>query len=205
MHTYRKWTPPVSSRIPDIHGWLQDIQSSKKLAERLIQEAEAANPDLILLDALSTASIVRYSRCFTSGIRERLSITQLPSATDADTELHKRIRGIRDWHIAHPVNQQEVHALYVIVDESPGATTGALGFSSYSSAELGLLPFEIEGMLDLCNKWIAWLNEQLIQENTRLMPHAVQLSRDELLSLPQDEPQSNTDIHARRTQTQRKA
>jgi len=203
MHTYRKWTPPVSSRIPDIHGWLQDIHSSQELAERLIQEAEAENPDPVLLDALSTATIVRYCRCFTTGIRERLCITQLPSATDADTELHERLRGIRDWHIAHPVNQQEVHALYVIVDESPGATTGALGFSSLSSAQLPLLPFEAKGMLELCNKWIAWLNEQLIQENTRLMPHAVQLSREELLSLPQDEPQSNTDIHARRTQTGR--
>src|SRR5437764_7327517 len=112
MHSYRRWTLPVETRIPDIHGWLQDIHSAKELAERLIQETEAENPDPILLDALSTATLVRYSRCFTTGGRERLSIRQLPSADGAEIELHERLRGIRDWHIAHPVNLQEVHALY---------------------------------------------------------------------------------------------
>ena len=205
MPSYRKWTPPVASRIADVTGWLQDMHSAKELAERLIQEAEAEPPDPVLLDALSTATLVRYSRCFTTGIRERLSIANLPSATETEVELHERLRGIRDWHIAHPVNQQEVHALYVILDETPGATTGAIGFSSLSSTQLPLLPFEAKEMLELCSKWIAWLNEQLIQENMRLMPYANELSREELLSLPQDEPQSNTNIHARRTQQRREA
>jgi hypothetical protein len=205
MHSYRRWTPPVASRIPDVTGWLQDMHSAQELAERLIREAGAEPPDPVLLDALSTATLVRYSRCFTTGIRERLSIANLPSTTETEVELHERLRGIRDWHIAHPVNQQEVHALYVILDEAPGATTGAIGFSSLSSTQLSLLPFEAKEMLELCSKWIVWLNEQLIQENTRLMPYANKLSRDELLSLPQDEPQSNTNIHARRTQQRREA
>jgi hypothetical protein len=200
MKTYRKWMPPVSSRFQDVHGWIQDIHSSQQMAERLIQESEADNPDPNLLDALSTAAIIRYTRCFATGMRERLSIEELPSATDADIELHKRLRGIRDWHVAHPVNQQEVHAIYIIVDESPGATSGAVGISSFSSTQLPLRPFQARAMVDLCNKWTVWLEQQLLQENVRLMPHALALSRDYLLSLPQDEPQPNDNIHARRKQ-----
>ena len=198
MHTYRKWTPPASTSIVDVHGWLNDISSAREFAERLIEESEKKGPDTLLLDALSTAAIVRYCRCFTTGIRERLPIGQLPSATEAEIELHKRLCGIRDRHISHAVNQQEAYALYVIIDESREATTGALGLSSQSTAQIPLLPFDAAEMVDLCSKWIVRLKEQLAQENACLMPLVTQLSREELLSLPQDKPQSNDDIHVKR-------
>lgn len=200
MHAYRKWVPPVATRIPDIHGWMQDIASARDIAVRLTKEAESEPPDPVLLDAMSTSAVVRYSRCFTTGSRERLHIKQLSSADSTEIALHDRIRGIRDWHVAHPVNQQEVHALYIIVDEAPGAKTQALGFSSFSSVQLPLRPFEAVQLVTLCSKWIDWLNIQLVQENLRLMPHANLLSREAILALPQDEPRPDENIRARRTQ-----
>jgi len=165
----------------------------------LVREAEVEEPDALLVDALSVSAIVRYCRCFTTGRRARLRIDQLPSATGADVNFHARLRGTRDWHISHPVNQQEAHALYLIIDESPGATTGAVGISSRATSQISLAPFEAREMVDLCGKWIAWLKDRLAEENMRLMPLVATLSRDELLALPQDEPQCNEDIHARRT------
>ena len=198
---YRRWNPLVETRVPDIHGWLQDIRSAHELASRLSHEFSAESPDQALLDALSTAAIVRYCRCFTSGIRARLSIEELSTASPTDIDLHEKIRGTRDWHIAHPINEQEVHAFYVILDGSPGATTGAIGFSSFSSVKSPLQPFEVSAMLELCEKWIGWLNTRLIQEQTPLIPIANRFSRAELLSLPQDEPQPNSNIRAKRRQT----
>ena len=197
---YLRWNPPVETRLPDIHGWLQDIHSAQEFASRLSHELSTENPDPVLLDALSTAALVRYSRCFTTGKRARLSIVELSTASPTDIDLHERLRGIRDWHIAHPVNEQEVHALYVIVDGSPEATTGAIGFSSFSSVSLHLQPSEVSTMLELCQKWIHWLNEQLIKEEIPLRPLVSRLSRAELLSLSQDEPQPNSNILARRQQ-----
>jgi hypothetical protein len=172
------------------------------MAGRLLQELTRHEADHTLIDALSTAALIRYSRCFTTGIRERLDISQLLSASEADREFHERIRGIRDWHIAHPVNQQEAHALYVIIDEATGATTGALGFSSQSSVDATLLPNEVEALLELCTKWMEWLNGELVAENLRLMPLASLLTRQQLLALPQGEPQSNPNIRAKRRQRQ---
>ncbi len=125
---YRRWNPPVETRLPDIHGWLEDIHSAHELASRLSQEVSAENPDPVLLDALSTAALVRYSRCFTTGIRARLSIEELSTASPTDIDLHERIRGIRDWHIAHPVNEQEVHALYVFLMVHQKPQREPLGF-----------------------------------------------------------------------------
>jgi hypothetical protein len=53
MHTYRKWVPPVSTAIPDIHGWLADMSSAREFAERLIQEAESEDAEGVLIRALS--------------------------------------------------------------------------------------------------------------------------------------------------------
>lgn len=200
---YRRWNPPVETRLPDIHGWLQDIHSAHELASRLSHDLRMENPDPVLLDALSTSALVRYSRCFTTGIRARLSIEQLPTASPTDNVLHEKLRGIRDRHIAHPVNEQEVHAVYVILDDSPEATTGAIGFSSFSSANLHLQRSEVSAMLELCEKWIDWLNAQFIQEQMPLIPLVNGLSRNELLSLPQDEPQPNSNIWAKRRKVQR--
>jgi hypothetical protein len=112
--------------------------------------------------------------------------------------LHERICGIRNWHISHPVNEQEVHAIYVIVDETLGATTAALGLSSQGSAQIPLEPSEAREVIALCDRWVEWLKEQLKLENDRVMPLVMPLSRKELLSLPEGEPQYNEDIHAKR-------
>lgn len=200
---YRRWNPPVETRVPNIHGWLEDIHAAHDMATRLLHESRAENPDPVLLDALTTATIVRYSRCFTSGIRKRLSINELADASPEEIEIHEKILTIRNRHIAHPVNEQEVHALYVILDGSPEATTGAIGFSSYSSSESPLLRFEVSSLMELCEKWFRWLEAQLVEANTQLFPIASLLSRAELLSLPQDEPQPNPDIWASRRQSPR--
>ena len=200
---YRRWNPPIETRLPDIHGWAQDIQSARELANRLFQEYSAENSDPVLLDALSTAVVVRYSRCFSTGIRARLSIERLSTASPAEIDLHQRICDVRNLHVAHAVNEQEVHALYVILDGSPDATTGAIGFSSFSSFDLPLQPYDVSALSELCEKWISWLNTQLIQEQAPLIALANRFSRAELLSLPQDEPQPNSNIRAKRRQIQR--
>ena len=187
-HIYRRWNPPIETCLPDIHGWAQDVQSARELAKRLTQEFESEKPDSVLLDALSTAAVIRYSRCFTTGIRARLSIDKLATAAPVDIDLHNRICGVRDWHVAHAINKQEVHALYVILDGSPEATTGAVGFSSYLSGDPPLQPYEVNALVDICTKWIDWLKTQLIQEQAKLIPLANCLCRAELLSLPADEP-----------------
>ena len=202
-HIRRRWKPPIKTLVADIHGWLEDMYSTRQFVHRLIQTLDHPTADPVIIDALSSAALVRYSRCFTTGIRKQLSINQLTSASIADAAIHDRLRGVRDWHLAHPVNEQEVHALYVILDEAPNATGGAVGFSSFSSADLALRPEEAHAALQLCDKWIAWLTQIFISEQGVLLPLANQLSREQLLALPRDEPEPNQNVHARRRQRTR--
>ncbi len=200
-HIYTRWAPPAETRLADIHGWLSDMQAATDFAATLRIAADDEHSDPVVVDALSTAALVRYSRCFTSGSRERLRIEQLVTATPNEIDLHDWLRGVRDWHIAHPVNLQEVHALYLIVDSSPEATSGALGISSFSSSKLALTPPYIDATERLCEKWIQWLTPQLIAENQKLAPLTQQLTRAEILALPSDEPEPVSNIKARRRQS----
>ena len=193
----------MHTRLPDIHGWLEDMHSARELVQRLIQNLEQSETDRVVGEALSCAALVRYSRCFTTGSRERLTIAQLASATETDINIHERLRGVRDWHLAHPVNEQEVHAFHVILDGESNATTGAIGFSSLSSAEPTLRMEEAHAVVQLCEKWIAWLTQIFVDEQALLLPLANELSRDQLLLLPQDEPEPNQNIRARRRQTKK--
>ena len=201
QHVYKRWIPPVTHRITDIHGWLEDMHAAKAFALKLQALCESDESDPEIIDALSTAALIRYSRCFTSGSRERLRIEQLGAATPSDVDAHNRLRGTRDWHLAHPVNLQEVHALYLIVDPTPEATSRALGISSLSVASLALLPPDIDAAKQLFEKWITWLTAELVKENQRVLPLASQLTRAEILALPSDEPEPVQNIHARRRQS----
>lgn len=200
-YIYRRWTPPEASSVADIHGWLQDINTARALFARLCFELEAASPDDILIDALSAAAVVRYSRCFTSGLRARLKPSEMLATSDAaDLELHDRIRGVRDWHVAHPVNVQEAHTLMVIMEAEPYRFPGAIGFSSRATADLPLDPSEMDAAVRLCDRWIRFLEQRLVDAQEALIPLANRLSREELLALPQDELQTSQNIRARRQQ-----
>lgn len=169
------------------------------MLERLWSESSSETADILLLDALSTAAVVRYCRCFTSGVRARLSIDDLPTATSVEIELHMHIKGVRDRHVSHAVNEQEVHGLFVILDGSPHARTGAIGVSSFSSVDLPLQPGDVRPMIELCGKWVQWLKGQLSQEQAKLMPLVSNLSRADLLALPQEEPQTSSNIWSKRS------
>ena len=134
--SYRLWAPPIHTGISDVHGWLQDMTSAHEFITRLIKTYREPSPDPELLDAYCIAALIRYSRCFSKGGRERLDFSSLPASSETEKQAHEHLIGTRDWHVAHPVNKQEVYAVHIILDESPGATTGAIGLSSFSSAYL---------------------------------------------------------------------
>ena len=117
-----------------------------------------------------------------------------------EMSIHKRIRGVRDWHVAHPINQQEVHALHLIVNDDPNASELVLGMSSYQATSRPLKVNELRLALSLCSKWVDFLKSKIVEEQLRLKPYVEQLSREQILALPIMEPETNANIHAKRIQ-----
>ena len=202
---YRQWKPPVDTALPDLHGCFDDLLSAKDFAERLVTELNAHAPDPVLIDALATAVLIRYCRCFTTGVRSRLTPEDCPLLSEDDKRLHDRLRAIRNWHVAHPVNLQEVQVLYVGFDPDPNATTGVLGIQATSTTHLPINSHESEAVAKLCETWLEWLRQRVSEEQLRIRPHAESLTRQELLSLPSSTAEPNPDLSARRRQRPKSA
>jgi hypothetical protein len=75
-----------------------------------------------------------------------------------------------------------------------------LGASSFSSAALALDSEQIRLAMSLTEKWILLLQHRLAAEQLRLMPYAQALSPQQLLALPEEDPEPNRDVRARRRQ-----
>jgi hypothetical protein len=198
--SYRLWEPPVSHKLDELTGQIVDIRSAHSFLRRLNALAHEPTKDGELIEAYSISALVRYCRCFTSGSRPKLQIEDLKAATPEEVDVHHHIRGARDWHIAHPVNLQEVHAVHLIVATSEEGTPVVLGASSFSSAALALDSKQIGLALSLTGKWILLLQNRLAAEQLRLMPYAQALSSQQLLALPEKDPEPNRDVRARRKQ-----
>ena len=180
-------------------GYFVDLKAAQACIEQLL-EMTLAPDTLTVAEALSTAAVIRYCRCFASGIRQKLDINSLITASAKEIAIHDRMRGVRDWHVAHPVNQQEVHALHLIVNDDPNANDLVLGMSSYQATSRPLKTDEFRLALSLCSKWVTHVQDKVVEEQLRLKPYVDQLSRADILALPTMNPDTNSNIQARRTQ-----
>ncbi len=200
LQSYRLWDPPVAHRLDEITGQLTDITSAHTFLQRLNALALEPNRDVEQFEAFTIAALVRYSRCFTSGSRRRLHVEDLKTATTEEIDVHDYIRGARDWHIAHPVNLQEVHAVHLIVAATADGTPIVIGGSSLTSSALALNSEQIVFAISLTKKWMELLQNRLGAEQLRLLPYAQALSPEQLLALPEGDPQPNRNVRARRKQ-----
>jgi hypothetical protein len=201
-YLYRRWAHVEASSAAQLHGWLEDIDAASDLLLRLQIEVDRDPADGTLLDGLASAAVVRYARCFASGLRGTLDADELLGAAGgADAAIHERLLGIRNWHVAHAINKQEAHTLVVIIDPRPGAPNLVAGFSSRSARELPLELADIAAAIALCERWRAFLVDCIVRENKRLLPFAAALTRTELLGLPDDEVEPSSNIRAKRQQS----
>jgi hypothetical protein len=73
---------PQAQTLADLTGISFDLETAHDFAAKLREMVGAGNPDFTLIDALTTAMLVRYSRAFTSGSRQSLKEEALLAAFD---------------------------------------------------------------------------------------------------------------------------
>jgi hypothetical protein len=93
--------------LGDLGLVVQDLRSVKELCRRLAGELDREPKDAVQIEALWTAALVKYVRCFSSG--KRFGVKQdIFSGLDGDPiGAHKYFKNLRDKHVAHSVNPFE--------------------------------------------------------------------------------------------------
>ena len=114
-------TSTKAAGLGDLSLTLLDLRSVIELCRRL--DAELAKPesdhDNLLVEAMWTAALVKYIRCFTSGKRTELD-SSVFDGMDGAHDTHQYFKNMRDKHVAHSVNPFEGVGVRVLLRGEPG-------------------------------------------------------------------------------------
>lgn len=121
---------PGGKELAELRAVLHDLKWVIEVCERLIAMLDTRLEEAVLTEALSTAALVRYMRCFSQGVRPKAPRELLDSLSDREQVRHQWFKDLRDKYVAHSVNPFEENVLTVLVPEEPTPNTqiSGLGF-----------------------------------------------------------------------------
>jgi hypothetical protein len=172
--------------LADLTGIQTDLEATEGICDLLSKEINKGNYDIHLIDALTSAALVRYARSFTSGVRMQIpeSVTKLLSPELQ--EEHEWFINLRSKYTAHSVNAFEDHQVvaYLVPEE-----TGPRGISSISvqQARLACLgSSDIAKLRTLCSELRKHVVVLIEQENVKVLEAARKIPVDQLYT--QEDP-----------------
>jgi hypothetical protein len=122
-----------AQRLADLHSISIDLKFCADCCDRVVQVATADQPDVLLEQALWTAALISYSRCFASGRRFGLGESTFEGHEPLVLQLHRYFRDTRDKYVAHSVSpfEQVVPGLLFDASEPPKEVVGTLMINTH--------------------------------------------------------------------------
>jgi hypothetical protein len=173
---------PEAATLADLSGLSWDLRCAREFAELLAGEFAAEKPNWRLVEPLSIAITVMYSRPFVSGVRRRLGETDLAILTPEQRAAHDHLRAYRDKHVAHSVNAFEENlprANYCLqrVNEE-GITAIACGGGRVT----GLRGADLKNVIELTTVLGAHVDSLIAKEQERLLVIVRKMPLEEMLA-----------------------
>ncbi|MDE2807332.1 MAG: hypothetical protein OXN90_02850 [Gemmatimonadota bacterium] len=181
VHVFVEFQIPEARAFADLTGIRYDLESARSLATKLQRVMEGDNPDYELVDALTTAILVRYSRPFSGGIRKWPKEDVLDELSAEQRHKHDRLRNFRDKHIAHSVNAFEKNQPIARYVEGREYSEGVYSVECQHGRIVGLNSSETESVIDLATAMIEYVDRLLDVEKEALLAKVRSISFDHLL------------------------
>lgn len=191
---------PAAGILADLHGVQWDLKNARDWAKTLLARRIADPPELDLVEPLSVAVGVMYSRPFVTGVRTRLGEADLVIFTPEQRLAHDRLRSYRDKHIAHSVNAFEENYPRANYCSERVREEGITSISCGGARVLGLSSNDLNDVIELSEIMLKHVEKRMSAEQERILPIVRNLPLDEVLasghksfSVPR-----NDKIHVRR-------
>lgn len=186
-------TSETANKLADLRLIQEDLQHVRECCALILKEQHCiltSTKGRAFLDSL----VIRYRRCFASGIRTKLKL-ELLTLDEDQLELHNFFYGIAGKHIAHAVNNFELNGttIHIAVDEDGNIVRGGLGNQGFRTLNLSMQKidsFEIylEALLEKVKEFIQISTEAINAE-------VAAMTDDELQNLPEGfAPCDHTDV-----------
>ena len=138
--------------LADLNGAEVDLSSAIQLCNYLNIHFETGNLETEIIDALSTAILVRYARPFMSGVREKLNIDELDGLTRNDINNHNKYISFRSKHITHSVNIFEENQVVAYYNDEKVKNEGIQSISVQHHRVMGLSSIDLDNIIGLSKK-----------------------------------------------------
>ena len=173
------WTLPLA----DMDGIQRDLWFVRDACTALLDRMKNSDTDLVVMESLQSAAMIRYSRCFKEGVRKAFQIPKswLAALEKKLQEIHADTLILRDKHIAHAVNDWDNHVPELMLTrESPDARPVAIAAWVAYSGTLGLSPDWTIGLRDVSLILASKINDEMEAEKKRIIDQFNSLARDEV-------------------------
>ena len=168
-----RFNVPEAMLLASLHSIRHDLLGTLEYCAHL-KAMETGNYNPILWEALSSAAVIRYARCFSPGSRQQLDHKLLKTAPEHLRAEHECFIAVRSKHVAHSVNEFEENDVTVTVCED-GASMSISGIGAQHGRVMGL---DFEGPRRLV-ELVTWVerhvNQQITAEEKRLLLIAVEI------------------------------
>jgi hypothetical protein len=169
-HTWADLYIEEAADLADLAGIDWDLRSAQNFAELLQEQFANDRTNWRLVEPLSIAATVMYSRPFLGGVRRRLIDKDLEILTASQRKAHDHLRAYRDKHVAHSVSGLEENiprADYCVERVNEEGITAI----SYGGGRVaGLSSGDLENVVELCGVFRRYVGGLIKQEEQRLLP-----------------------------------
>jgi hypothetical protein len=179
-NTFVELDLPEAETFAALTGIEQDLETTREFAQLLISEVEQNRWSLS--DPLTTAILVRYSRPFVSGVRERLADDALSILSPTQRNAHDYFRAWRDKHIAHSVNAFEENKPVARFWVERVHTDGIEQISCQQMRVVGLGANHLREIIELTSALLQHVKQRLKDESDRLLKIVRQMPIERVLA-----------------------
>lgn len=173
---------PEAATLADLSGISWDLRCTREFAELLVDEFSAEKPNFKVVESLSIAITVTYSRSFASGVRSRLENADLAILSTEQRAAHDYLRAYRDKHVAHSVNAFEENRPRVSYCLERVKEEGITGITCGGRRIVGLSSVDLENVIKLTTILQAYVDAKITKEQERLLVIVRNMPLEEVLA-----------------------
>jgi hypothetical protein len=167
--------------LADLNGIQIDLEAAIDLCNFLLDIYRMEKPDYKLVEPLSIAILIKYSRPFATGVRKRLSINSVPGISNDELEQHNKFIALRSKHIAHLVNEFEENKVKAYYNDEKVYTEGITSISLGHARLTSISGYDAEIITELSKKIIDYVNLEMESEKAKLIKIVRNIPIDEIL------------------------
>jgi len=179
-HAFASLDLSEAQRLADLTGISYDLEKAKEYATRFITELGKPKYDFVLVEALSIAALIQYSRAFVSGVRTEGNL-DIKMLGKEQKEMHERLKFWRDKHIAHSVNAFEESQPVARFCLEKVYHEGVYGIECSHGRVISLSLVEANFIIELSEFFLKHIEAETVEEKKKLLILAKKIPLDDLL------------------------